>query len=351
MVALAPTDRLPATIAGEPLRRTAAWSRVSWLAIALITVSCLGIDAGGVAAQDATTPAVATDDALHGEGVPPPGTAAPPPDPAVAPSNEPAGDPPALQGDTALAECQAKFEMLKDEFLELNGIDDQLEALVTQYGQCQTDFELGRTDNIYINDQLQQCRQDLQSCRGVTEPQPPTPDTEPLPVPVVETGPVKDETPPRLPDVADVPPRPSPELVAELEAAQVELASVKEELAAANEVINEKDEVIAALTSRLDEAGVGMTAQFGHAGGSAYNSVATRRTVDRVLGELPELDEESCEAAMVWLLEQSGTQEAFSRAIWVWRGDMPLICSRTRDGGVAVAEPGSGDEAHVVVFR
>ncbi|KAA5598220.1 hypothetical protein [Blastochloris sulfoviridis] len=154
---------------------------------------------------------------------------------------------------------------------------------------------------------------DLEACRASVDDRPASP---------VRTCPTIESLPPRQPPLAC-------------------------EGGAALETANRR---IRQLEERFQKLGLTPDEGYAYVGGAYESFVASDQLVAR-LGNAPRLDGVKCGEALEWLTRQTGKEQPYKLAIWVWQHGQIRVCRRAAPSGATVEAPGFDEEAHALVLR
>jgi hypothetical protein len=150
-------------------------------------------------------------------------------------------------------------------------------------------------------------------------------------------------------------PPPDPEITVmaeELEQLLTEMDQLQQKYNAAREALADSENNYAIAVERLASVGLNAVAGYSYAYGDVYKSALDFRDLTKIRNEFPRLDAGDCENALNWMSGQTGAEEPllYDR-IWVWEGNVPMICTRNSDYSPLVLAAKRNDEAQLVIFR
>jgi hypothetical protein len=121
---------------------------------------------------------------------------------------------------------------------------------------------------------------------------------------------------------------------------------------AAREALANSENNYAIAVERLASVGLNAVAGYSYAYGDVYKSALNLADLAKVRNDFPRLDARDCGSALDWMADQTGAQEPllYDR-IWVWEGNVPMICTRTSDDSPLVLAANRNEEAQLVIFR
>ena len=210
-----------------------------------------------------------------------------------------------------LAECRATADSLRNVIEQSFACPEpvenpELERLRTEIRECREDDRLNRTTNQRLNNDLQEC--------------------------LADNGPSQ----------ADI------EALAEIER---ERDASRAELSVARAALEQANEEIAALQSRLESIGVGAEPGFRYAG-TVDESYMRRDVANTSMRDDLKLSADLCDEALAWLDTQTGTDFYLRKLVWVWNeAEEILLCAPAASGGSGSNPASPSDEAHALIFE